>query len=234
MQRIRLIRTHVLALAVAGVVAATAAVAAPQQAASQAASPEQCQQRAGQMFDIVDANKDGSISRAEAAARPRLAERFDRLDANKDGRISREEWTQAHARSDWSWPCNGQQRRGDRAQMQQRRAEFFSQADSNKDDRLSRAEFEAAHAVRHAQMAGRMQQRRGERAAQGRPAAAQAQCPQRDCLQMTEQQRAERMMQMFSRMDSDNDGYISRAEFDNAPHWGQGRRGNMGPQRPGG
>lgn len=39
----------------------------------------------------ADTNADGLISRAEAAALPRLAERFDEIDANKDGQVSFEE-----------------------------------------------------------------------------------------------------------------------------------------------
>jgi len=38
-----------------------------------------------------DTDRDGRISRAEAAAHPRLAENFDRIDTNGDGFLSKEE-----------------------------------------------------------------------------------------------------------------------------------------------
>ena len=39
----------------------------------------------------ADTNGDGLISRAEAAALPRLSERFDAIDANRDGQVSFDE-----------------------------------------------------------------------------------------------------------------------------------------------
>jgi len=39
----------------------------------------------------IDANGDGVITKAEAAAFPRLAARFDELDKNKDGKLSGDE-----------------------------------------------------------------------------------------------------------------------------------------------
>ena len=39
----------------------------------------------------IDTDRDGRISRAEAAAHPRLAENFDRIDTNGDGFLSKEE-----------------------------------------------------------------------------------------------------------------------------------------------
>jgi hypothetical protein len=43
-------------------------------------------------FRRADANKDGKLSREEAAAIPAVAARFDELDANKDGFLSLEEF----------------------------------------------------------------------------------------------------------------------------------------------
>ena len=42
-----------------------------------------------------DTDRDGRISRAEAAAHPRLAENFDRIDTNGDGFLTKEEMTAA-------------------------------------------------------------------------------------------------------------------------------------------
>lgn len=55
----------------------------------------QAEARAGQMFDRMDANKDGRVDAADRAARQ--AAMFDRIDTSKDGQISREEFTAHHA-----------------------------------------------------------------------------------------------------------------------------------------
>ena len=83
-----------------GLLGSTSAPAAPQDAL-----PEMARQRLAE----VDANGDGAIDRAEAAANmPRLADQFDQLDANHDGRLTMAEveramqsrWTAADANHD--------------------------------------------------------------------------------------------------------------------------------------
>ena len=69
----------------------------------------------------LDTNGDGVISKAEAAAAPRLAARFDQLDTNKDGFISKSELPAKH-------PL----------------LPHFGMVDKNKDGKLDRKEFEAA------------------------------------------------------------------------------------------
>jgi Ca2+-binding EF-hand superfamily protein len=44
----------------------------------------------------MDTDRDGKISRAEAASHPKLAENFDRIDTNGDGFLSKEELAAAH------------------------------------------------------------------------------------------------------------------------------------------
>ncbi len=44
----------------------------------------------------MDTDRDGKISRAEAASHPKLAKNFDRIDTNGDGYLSKEELTAAH------------------------------------------------------------------------------------------------------------------------------------------
>jgi hypothetical protein len=62
-------------------------------------------ERRGDRIAKLDVNKDGQISREEAAAAPRLAQRFDQLDANKDGQLTREEFASARrARSNQAPP----------------------------------------------------------------------------------------------------------------------------------
>jgi len=46
-------------------------------------------------FARLDADKDGRISRAEAAKGPRLSRSFDKVDADHDGYVSRAELTAA-------------------------------------------------------------------------------------------------------------------------------------------
>lgn len=50
-------------------------------------------------FTYIDANKDGKLSRAEAAGFRGVAKYFDEADVNKDGFLSREEFENAMNRS---------------------------------------------------------------------------------------------------------------------------------------
>jgi len=74
----------------------------------------------------LDADKDGRISKAEAAAEPKFAERFARMDFNKDGYVDRADF---------------------KARMEQRRSECFDKADLNHDGKLSRVEYSNMHEV---------------------------------------------------------------------------------------
>ena len=47
------------------------------------------------MFDYMDRDKDGFISREEASGFRGVARHFDEADLNKDGRLSREEFEKA-------------------------------------------------------------------------------------------------------------------------------------------
>ena len=68
----------------------------------------------------ADTNADGLISRAEAAALPRIAERFDAIDANRDGQVSFEELRGSRHKA-----------RGER---------FLGRLDADKDGKVSKAE----------------------------------------------------------------------------------------------
>ncbi|MDQ1117722.1 MULTISPECIES: EF-hand domain-containing protein [Pseudoxanthomonas] len=57
-------------------------------AAAASAAPDQRQQR----WDDLDANHDGSISKAEAAGNAGLSQVFDQVDANADGAVSLDEY----------------------------------------------------------------------------------------------------------------------------------------------
>jgi hypothetical protein len=72
-------------------VALALSVGAPVAGAADAARGE----KRGERIAKLDLNKDGQISREEAAAAPRLAQRFDQLDADRDGQLTREEFASA-------------------------------------------------------------------------------------------------------------------------------------------
>jgi EF hand domain-containing protein len=93
--------------------------------------PEKCraamQQKADAWWKKVDADGDGTISKAEAEANaPRLARDFDKVDANHDGKITREELEAA-----------GKQAR------QARGKEWWDKVDPDHDGSISKAEAEA-------------------------------------------------------------------------------------------
>jgi hypothetical protein len=48
-----------------------------------------------QAFHTIDTNHDGSISRAEVSAFPRIERHFERIDTNRDGTVSPAEFEQA-------------------------------------------------------------------------------------------------------------------------------------------
>jgi len=79
----------------------------------------------------ADTDKDGRISKAEAAADPKLAERFAKMDANRDGFVDRADF---------------------QARMAQRRSECFDKVDLNKDGKLSRVEYSNMHDTCRPQM----------------------------------------------------------------------------------
>ncbi|PJK02516.1 calcium-binding protein [Lysobacteraceae bacterium NML75-0749] len=138
---------------------------------------------------VLDADKDGLISRAEAATRPRLAQRFDSLDSNKDGSLSQQELS--NARSLHSQRGRGIHRNG----LSQTRG--MRALDKDADGRISRAEAEARPAF-FSRFARMDLNRDGfiDRADQ-------------------ELRRQQRRDAMFAAADSDKDGKLSRAEFDN-------------------
>lgn len=132
----------------------------------------------------VDANGDGVVDRAEAAKFPRMAERFDQLDRNKDGRISADER-----------PMRGKAMHGGKCGRHGMRARL-QQLDADKDGRISRAE--AARAPRMAEHFAMLDVNKD------------GFLDPADRQQRMQQHRAE----WFKAADSNNDGQLSRAEFD--------------------
>jgi Ca2+-binding EF-hand superfamily protein len=104
---------------------ATSPVMAP--SAGPLSSGKKPQRLGTDKFDAVDSNHDGSISREEAAAAPRLSEKFSEIDADKDGRIGQSE-LKAYAKT----------HRGKKADKQG--GKQFQEMDSNHDGVISREE----------------------------------------------------------------------------------------------
>ncbi|WP_372827735.1 EF-hand domain-containing protein [Polaromonas sp.] len=77
-----------------GAVKPPAAQSAPtMQGAAPKAAP--ADQDSAAAFTRADANKDGKLSRQEAARLPAVEQRFDQIDSNKDQFVSREEFEAA-------------------------------------------------------------------------------------------------------------------------------------------
>lgn len=77
----------------------------------------------GGRFDGIDADRDGTISRAEAASSPRLTQKFDELDQDKNGNLTKAELDQ-HMHDK-------------RQEMHDRMEQRFKSADANGDGQLS-------------------------------------------------------------------------------------------------
>ncbi|MDI1236809.1 MAG: EF-hand domain-containing protein [Polaromonas sp.] len=82
------------ALTVGAALVAHAQGTAPGTPSTQSASPQSGppSQEVGAAFIRADANKDGKLSRQEAARFPAVEQRFDQIDTNKDSHVSREEF----------------------------------------------------------------------------------------------------------------------------------------------
>lgn len=78
-------RKHTIgALCILGTLPLTALAADPGVPAAPSQTPA--------MFEQLDANRDGAITKAEAERSADLKARFDKLDANRDGKISAQEY----------------------------------------------------------------------------------------------------------------------------------------------
>lgn len=168
----------------------------------------------------LDANGDGVITRAEAAAHPRLAERFDRIDRNRDGRIDASErpWRRGgtharggmrggHAAGLLKLDVNADGRisrlEAKGSPLEQR----FDSIDTNRDGHIVRSEFEAA---RERMRAERMKQR--EAKANERFAAADTNRDGR--LSRDEVARAmPKLADAFAWLDDNRDGFLTREEL---------------------
>ena len=101
----------------------------------------------------ADTNGDGLISRAEAAALPRIARHFDAIDTNKDGQLSQDELRAFHQtqRAEHfrkiDTDGDGRISKAEAQAGAPRLAEHFDRIDANKDGFLTSDELQAAHAA---------------------------------------------------------------------------------------
>jgi len=140
-------------------IAVLSAVALGSVAVVAIAAPEGREAR-GAMQDRIkqaDTNGDGMLSRAEAAALPRILKHFDEIDTNHDNQITAEELRAYHEKmrgehektrgEHWKkLDTNGDGKISkEEAKAAPRLAERFDQIDTNKDGFITPDELKAAH-----------------------------------------------------------------------------------------
>jgi Ca2+-binding EF-hand superfamily protein len=215
-----MIRSRLLAVAVAALIAG-AAVAAPP-APSVDAPPRRTMSK-------LDATNDGVIDRAEAATHPRLVEKFDSLDTNKDGRLD------AAERSSWQGKSGRKGHHGRRGMdhamamaldtdgdglisraevaSHPRLAAKFDTLDANKDGRLDAAERPSWQ--------GKHRSKDGH----GRRGMADAVALDADGdgrISRAEAAKQPKFATRFDQADGNRDGYLVRSELQ---AWTEQRRG---------
>jgi Ca2+-binding EF-hand superfamily protein len=160
--------------------------------------------RGHMMFEMLDANKDGTVTRAEATAA--AEKRFAEVDTNKDGVISQAE------------------RDAMRGRM---RDAMFDRMDSDKNGQLSREEFRAAHEKMRAAKGERGMQgmhRGGHHGGMRGGGMMKA--------DTTKAQAVARAQAMFDRIDANRDGNITAAERDAARQKMKDMRQSQQPEAP--
>ncbi|WP_158592328.1 EF-hand domain-containing protein [Noviherbaspirillum sedimenti] len=182
--QVKLISGMVVGLFAAGIAIAQSTASAPATpAATSAETPSapsdkmaRPHHRHGQHIAQLDKDKDGFISRAEAAGHPMLSKGFDTLDSNKDAKLSKEELQAAHQamrgkhreRADARFKAADKDGDGAlslqeaEAAARERAAQMFERLDANKDGKLTQQEMHAGHGQGHGHDAG--QQRKPAKA----------------------------------------------------------------------
>lgn len=200
-----------LVVAIAVAIAGTALAAPPTPSAD---APQR------RHISILDANKDGVIDRAEAAAHPRLAEKFDTLDRNRNGRLEAAERPSRHGKRGHRGGMGHAVRLdtdGDgrisrvEAAAQPKFAAHFDQVDGNRDGHVVRSELRASAEKRRAEGIAR------------RRAHFEAKFTAADSNRDGKLSRAEveagmpHLAKAFAFHDEDRDGFLTRADLQRKP-----------------
>lgn len=188
-----------------------AAIAAPQIPAGHAARPHP-------MMAKLDANQDGVIDRAEAAAHPRFAAAFDRLDKNADGKVDAGERPGRDGRRGHrggphgmghaiTLDTDGDGRISTIEAKESRLADRFATLDLNRDGYLVRSELRAGAAQRHGEHVARRQRHSAERFA--------AADSNRDgkLSRVEVEANMPRHAKAFSFLDEDRDGFLMPSDL---------------------
>lgn len=156
------------------------------------------------LFEKLDTNHDGAISKAEAKADPKLAAKFDTLDKNKDGKLTPDELPQRH----WKRGPDGRDGRG------MGPGGPFGRADTDHDGRISKAEATVA----------------GGKLAEDFD---KLDLNHDGYLDKADMELRHKQMRdaWFDKADTNHDGALSKAEFEAAPPMGPPP--GMGPGGPG-
>jgi|GEM_PF-1087053 len=110
--------------------------------------------RGARMFERVDANNDGKITKAESSQAADA--RFSKMDANDDGVVTQEEAKARHAsrrdaRSE-KREKRGDKRRTRKGNRRDRKAGQFAKLDTNSDGKITRTEAKSSEARRFARL----------------------------------------------------------------------------------
>lgn len=151
----------------------------------------------------ADTNADGNISRAEFIAQANT--RFTRLDTDKNGVLSGTELRFGHGPRHLAGPQDGPPPPGAGA-MRGRMADMLAQLDTDRDGKISRAEFTTRSNDRFAKLDTNGDGRITDDELKPRPP--------RDARPGPGDRRAGMVGRMIERLDSNDDGVITRAEFD--------------------
>lgn len=191
--RLALAATLALASTAGATVAAAQSAERPAGDLTRAAFAE----RAGKMFDRMDANRDGRLDPADRAAHQ--AQRFGKLDADGNGEVSQAEMQAAQAARKAKMAERRSQREARGTERMERR---FAMLDRDGSGGVSQAEMDAAREKR-----GEMRGQRGERREpQMRGKRGGKQLGQKGSMHM--------IRGLIRQADADGDRIVTRAEFD--------------------